>query len=198
MATRHKSLRGLRELYSLDPTVLLFRALRDLWDDDQQAQPLLALLCAVARDPILRGTAPFIVDTPPSTLVSPQMLAAAAGASLPGRYKPTVLGVIGRNAASSWEQSGHLRGRTNKVRARAESRPSALAYALLLGQLCDARGQALFTTLWCNLLDTPTNILYAQAEAASQRGWIDFLHSGSVVEVGFRYLLRQERTEHGE
>lgn len=36
MATRHKVLRTLRELYSLDSDILLFRALRELWDADQQ------------------------------------------------------------------------------------------------------------------------------------------------------------------
>src|SRR5438132_11877138 len=53
VATRNVSFRRLRELYILDRKVVLFRALRDLWDEDIQAQPLLTLLSAVARDSIL-------------------------------------------------------------------------------------------------------------------------------------------------
>ena len=41
----------------LDRRSVLFRGLRDLWDADEAAQPLLALLCSLARDPLLRATA---------------------------------------------------------------------------------------------------------------------------------------------
>jgi hypothetical protein len=54
----------LRELYALDPGVVLFRALRDLWDADEAAQPLLALLCATAPDPILRRMTNFLLSLP--------------------------------------------------------------------------------------------------------------------------------------
>lgn len=190
MSTRVKTWRGMRELYSLDLDVLLFRAMRDLWDDDHEAQPLLAMLCAIARDPLLRGTVDLILDTPTGAVITPQMFADADDAAFPGHYKSGVLGVTGRNVASSWEQSGHLQGRQNKVRARANCRPTALVYALLLGHLCDARGEGLFHTPWARLLDAPTDNLRAQAIVASQQGWIEYRHSGHVTEIGFRHLLR--------
>ena len=190
--TRRESFRRLRELYSLDPRTLLFRALRDLWDADEQAQPLVAALCANARDPILRATADLILSIPPGAPVRPEMIADATKDRFPGRYNPTMLANVGRNAASSWQQSGHLSGRTTKVRARAVSRPSAVAYALLLGHLADARGEGLFHTLWARLLDAPEHVLHELAVAASQRGWIEYRRSGGVTEVGFRYLLRTE------
>src|SRR6266567_3545986 len=62
VATRKASFRWMRELYALDRKILLFRALRDLWDEDTQARPLLALLSAVARDPILKSTAERILS----------------------------------------------------------------------------------------------------------------------------------------
>lgn len=43
-ATRKASFRFLRELYSLDQTVPLFRALRKLWKLDESSQPLIAIL----------------------------------------------------------------------------------------------------------------------------------------------------------
>ena len=45
------------DLYALDPAVPIFRTLRYFWSRDAAAQPLLALLCACARDPLLRQTA---------------------------------------------------------------------------------------------------------------------------------------------
>src|SRR4051812_39589800 len=56
-ATRRETFRRLRELYALDPRVLLYRALRDLWPAAESERPLLALLCAAARDPHLQATA---------------------------------------------------------------------------------------------------------------------------------------------
>jgi hypothetical protein len=61
VSTRRLSFKRLRELYILDKSILLFRALRDLWEYEPDAQPMLALLCAVARDPLLRSTVDTVV-----------------------------------------------------------------------------------------------------------------------------------------
>ena len=95
VATRKASFKWMRELYALDRKILLFRALRDLWDDDIQAQPLLALLCAIARDPLLRSTAESILATPVGETVTPPCLLEAVNASFPDRYNPKTLNSIG-------------------------------------------------------------------------------------------------------
>lgn len=192
VTTRRLSLRRLRELYRLDRTVILFRALRDLWDADVAAQPLLALLCAVATDPLLRCTADLLLSLPVDAEVTPQQFEAAVKETFPGRYSRASLASIGRNVASSWQQSGHLRGKMRKFRIHAECRPPALVYALLLGALQEVQGEALFTTLWCRLLDTPVHVLHGQAVAAAQRGWLEYRRAGNVTEIGFRYLLRED------
>ena len=197
-STRRESFRRLRELYALNPSIVLFRALRDLWNDDLQAQPLLALLCAVARDPILRTTGELILRTPIGDGITPQMISGAIEKNLPNRYSPIILANIGRHAASSWRQSGHLAGRARKSRSRVKATPASLAYALLLGHLCGARGEGLFQTLWSRLLDSPVHSLYELATAASQRGYIEYRHSGSVIEISFRYLLRDPQTDKGQ
>ena len=69
------------------------------------------------------------------------------------------------------------------------------AYALLLGYLCDVRGEALFHTLWARLLDAPIHILREQAIRASQQGWLEYRHAGEVTEISFHYLLSEERYE---
>src|SRR5215208_3792503 len=84
--TRESTFRWLRALYVLDPNVVLFRALRDLWDTDLEARPLLALLLAAAREPLLRATAPAILAAPRETLVESAILANAVNEGFPGRY----------------------------------------------------------------------------------------------------------------
>lgn len=189
-SSRMRSLRYLRELYVLDRRSVLYRALRDLWDADPDAQPLLAMLCALARDPLLRATADTVISTSPGSQLNAAMLAAAVGERFPDSYGDALRNKIGRNAASSWTQSGHLSGRSAKVRSRAVCRPAAVSFALMIAHLADARGQGLLRTVWGRTLDAPDHVLYEQASAAAQRGWIDFRRAGDIVDVGFSWLLR--------
>lgn len=191
-STRIESFRRLRELYSLNKHLVLFRALRDLWEYEPAAQPMLALLCATARDPMLRATAPAILSAHLGDVVTPDAISEAVDKQYPGRLNQTTLANIGRHAASSWTQSGHLRGRTHKVRVATRSYPTSVTYALFLGYLCGSRGEALFHTDWARLLDSPLDTLHEQAFLASQQGWLDYRHAGAVTEVGFSYLLRKD------
>jgi hypothetical protein len=67
-STRQKSLRHLRELYALDETTPIFGALRRLYATDPAGLPLLAVLVAWARDPLLRATTQvnIVAETVPS------------------------------------------------------------------------------------------------------------------------------------
>jgi len=188
--SRQRSYRYLRELYGLDPGILLFHALRDLWDPDAKAQPLLAMLCSLARDPALRATTPAVLPLPQGEAVTADDLARALMDRYPGTYSDAVANKVGRNAASSWTQSGHLAGHTNKTRARAAYGSAAVAYALLLGHLEGAVGEGLFTTFWAQVLDVPRTVVLEQAMTASQRGWIELRHGGGVTDITFRLLLR--------
>ncbi len=190
--TRRKSLHYLRELYDLRPETLLFRALRDLWYQDEAAQPMLALLCALARDPSFRASARVILNTPVGAEVTGQMLTNEVEPHYRGRLNANTLAKIGRNAASSWTQSGHLMGRTHKLKATPAAGPAATAYALLLGYLCGARGEALFATAWAAITELPDPQLHEQAFAASRLGWLEYRHAGAITDVQFAYLLREE------
>ncbi len=187
--TRVKSLRHLRELYTLNGEDLRFGALRALWDFDPPSQPLLALLCAVSRDALLRSTANLIIYTPVGSPVDADMLAEAVAASFPDRLTPSILAKVGRNAASSWTQSGHLKGRVKKVRVRASASVGAVVYALMLGHLSGVRGLPLYETLWARLLDASPNEIDTLAFAASQRGLLEYRRMGDVAEFGFSKLL---------
>jgi hypothetical protein len=189
---RRRTFRYLKELYLLRPDALLFRALRDLWDDDQEARPLLAGVCALARDPVFRASSTAIIGTAPGDALTSRELADAVGEHFPTSYRESTLAKIGRNVFSSWEQTGHLADdrRTTKVRKRATCRPANVAYALMLGYIQGVRGRALFETLWAKVLDQPTSHLFDLAFGASQRGLLEFRHGGGVVEVSFHELLR--------
>lgn len=191
VSTRRESFRRLREMYGLDIELLVFRAFRDLWNQTLEARPLLTLLCATTRDPMLRASAQVVLDAPVGSQVTSQMISRSIDDQYPGRLNSTTLANIGRHAASSWTQTGHLDGRSNKVRVRAQSYPTTVAYGLLLGHLCDARGEALFHTPWAKILDTPVHALKEQAALASRQGWLEYRQSGAVTEITFDYLLRE-------
>jgi hypothetical protein len=191
VATRKDTFGKLRSLYALDKRILLFRSLRDLWDADMEAQPQLALLCANARDPILKATADMLLAIPAGETVTPDMLMETVQAHFPEHYQPKTLKSIGQNVISSWQQAGLLSGKLHKVRVKAEYHPASVAYALFLGYLSGERGEALFHTFWCRLLDTPVHVLHAQAFAASQRSWLEYRHAGEITDISFRHLLRK-------
>jgi hypothetical protein len=191
-ASRRRTLRYLKELYVLRPDSILFRALRDLWTDDPAGQPLLAGLCALARDPLFRASSQAILEADPGDIVTSTHLAAAVDAAFPDRYNEATLAKIGRNTFSSWEQAGHLKSsaRTQKLRERATCTPGTVSYALLIGHLEGVEGAALFETFWTMVLDWPRSHITGLASAASQRMLIDFRQSGGITEVGFSELLR--------
>ena len=182
----------LRELYGLDHSLLVFTALDDLWDADDSAQPMIALLCSTARDPILRAMTPFVLGLPIGATITTHELAEEAEHQFPGKFVPSSRERLGRNVSSSWEKAGLLSGRQAKVRAKCQARPTSVAYALLLGDLCGKRGQSLFTTLWAAMLGTPIHELKELAVVASRQGWIEYRASGDVVEVSFRHLMRDQ------
>lgn len=187
---RRRTFRYLRELYLLQPERILFRALRDLWDEDPEARPQLAGLAALARDSVFRATSHGLLKLPPGALVTSALLTEFMSEGFPHTYNAATAAKIGRNTASSWTQTGHLQGRTSKSRAAVEARPITIAYALLLGSLQGQRGQALYDSLWTRFLDATPRMAEMVAERASQRGYLELRSAGGVVEIGFRHLLR--------
>jgi hypothetical protein len=192
VGSRQRTLRYLRELYSLRPDSFLFRALRDLWTDDPKGQPLIGGLCALARDSVFNASAPAILESHPGDEIESGDLAKAVEKKFPNSYSEVTLAKIGRNTFSSWEQSGHLEivSRTKKVRRRPTCTTAATSYALFLGYLQGVRGEALFETSWAKVLDQPRSQLIDFANAGSQKRFIDFRYSGGVIDVGFTELLR--------
>ncbi len=188
-STRKKSLRHLRELYALNEREVMFGVLRKLWEYDPPSRPLLALLMAITRDALLRATVPVVTKTPVDDAVDAGMLSEAVGATFPSRLTGDVRAKVGRNKASSWTQSGYLKGRVRKVRTLAVASAGAVVFALLIGHLQGVRGLLLYDTMWARLLDASGNEIDALAFSASQRGWMEYRRMGDVAEFGFSRLL---------
>jgi hypothetical protein len=183
--TRQKTFRHLRELYALSPKVPIFSVYRELMKFDPQAGPLLSLLIAWARDPLLRATTPAILEATFGDQVRADDLQQALTEAYPHQYSANNIGKIARNAASSWTQSGHLSGRTKKIRSRVQPRPAALTFALILGQVARAAGVQLFSSIWCRLLDLNPSEARSLAEQAHRQELVTLKAIGSVVELSF-------------
>jgi len=189
---REWAFRQLRRFYGLDPRLLLFRALRDLWSADAAGQPLLAMLCAIARDPVLRASSAVILDAEYGAEIGAADFDLAIEEAFPGAYSDSTRRATAQKVASSWHQSGHLHAErtTRKTRCRAVCTPATVAYALLLGHLEGRGGRPLFETIWARVLDQPASHLVDLAATASQHGMLEFRHAGGVVDVTFHELLR--------
>lgn len=193
--TRQLTIKYLSRLYALDPSVALFRALRYFWDRDADGGPLLALLCAYARDSILRLSAPLMLGIKAGTTVDREDIERYLDELEPGRFSAATLKSTAQNIRSSWTQSGHLAGRVKKVRTRPRATPGAVAYSLFLGYLQDVRGEELFHSDYARLLDCPSHAIIDLATDASQRGWLVFKRIGRVMEVAFPNLLTEREME---
>ena len=186
--TRRMTNQRLGELYALDPQVPIFRVLRRLWVLDESGQPLLALLCACARDPLLRASAQVVLALAEGAELVRGNLLDAIRQSVDSRLNDAVLGAVVRNVASSWTQSGHLIGRIRKIRRRVSPTPGTTALALWLGTAEGLAGRSLLDSFWTRVLDRSPGELLRLALEAKQLGFIQARAAGSVVEIDARGL----------
>lgn len=187
-STRHKSLRHLRELYALDESTSIFGLLRKLHTIDPTSLPLLALQVAWARDSLLRATTALVMDASQGDRVESAGLAQALVAAFPNQYSELNRNKIARNAASSWTQSGHLAGRTKKIRQRLKPTSVAVTMALFLGETAGYHGAAVFSNPWCALLDLSPDRARFMAQEAHRAGLLNLRAVGEVVELSFPLL----------
>lgn len=194
-STRRYTAQRLSEVYGLDPGLPVFRTFRRYWGASKQGRPLLAMLCALARDPMLRITANSILEMESGERFDKSKLQEVIAQHTGDRFSETSIKKISRMAGSSWTQSGHLEGRYKKVRQRPECTPANTAYALLLGYLCGVRGALLFETFWTRILDASDYELHDQAKAASRRSLLTYRNAGGIIEIDFSTILTRDEKE---
>ncbi len=188
-ANRKLSSKRLSELYALDHDVPLFRIMRRCWYAYPEGQPLLAMLLALARDPLLRASAPPVLQMQPGEELARQEMTDAVSLATGRRLNEGTLETAVRNVSSSWTQSGHLSGRRRKIRRSVRPTPAPTAFALLLGHVLGRRGMALFESFWARVLDAPASELVQIALDARRLGLLDMSQSGGVVEVSLQRLM---------
>ncbi|MYN66267.1 MAG: hypothetical protein F4X11_14750 [Acidobacteria bacterium] len=183
IATRRWTGQRLGELYALDPRLPIFRVVRRLWSVDLPGRPLLAMLCALARDPLLRSTASAVLALPVGTELVRSRFLDEIRKVVGARLNESVLDKVARNAASSWAQAGHLQGRMRKIRTSVTPTPGSVAMALWLGALEGLGGPALLDCHWTQVLDRAGQDLLPMAFEAKRLGLIHARAGGGVVEI---------------
>lgn len=194
-AGRVQTRQRLVELYGLDPEVSLFRVFRRIWEVAREGRPQLALLLAMARDPLLRATAAPILDLATGAELGRQAVTDAVRAATQDRLNPAVADKVVRNASSSWTQAGHLEGRARKFRRPVPPTPAGVTLALLLGYLTGLRGGRLFESRWMAIFDGSFEAKLEAATEARRLGWLELRFGGDVVEVGFPGFLTAKEEE---
>jgi hypothetical protein len=192
-STRKITLSKLSILYGLDPELTVFRTMRYLWNRDEQGRPLIALMCSLMRDRILRNSIPFILQLQEGEILKKEQFEEFLNDIESERFTKSTLESTIRNLSSTWTQSGHLNGRIKKVRSTVRPTPGAVSYGLFLGYLMGVRGKALFETDIIKLLGCSYELAIELAEQASRSGWIITKRVGDVIEVLFpKFLTKQE------
>ena len=183
--TREHTVRKLKALYGLDPAVPVYRLMRRVWMDDPEGRPLLALLCSVARDPLLRASVNAVLEAPPGAHVSNDRLAETVRASFSSSTRDAIVSHL----VSTWTAAGFLTGTMAKVRSRPHATPGAVVYALALGFMEGGRGGLLLSTSWTRLLDRTGDELVTLVQDAARRGWLEFRAAGDVMDLRVEHLF---------
>ena len=192
---RRLAARHLVKLYGFEDGELIYRVLAYLWSRDEQARPMLALLCAYARDAILRSSAEFIFALKDGEPYQRVNLEEFVDGLYPARFSPAMLRSAAQNIAGTWTRSGHLLGRNKKTRQLITPTPGAVVMATLLSYVTGQRGQLTFESEYVKLLDCSPTTAIELAKSAAQRGWMDVKHIGSVIEVAFPRILTNDEME---
>lgn len=180
---RKNSATKLIDLYSFNPEQQLFHAFEVLWRDASASRPVLAVLLALSRDTVLRASVETVIGAPIGSTITKEQLYKSLLSGFASKYAETTLQSTTRNIASSWRQSGHIRGENPIVRAKAPADFHAIAFALLIGYLRGLRGQNLLTSDWVRLLDFDSGELEVAITEAHRHGLITSRKIGEVIEL---------------
>jgi hypothetical protein len=185
---RSLTMQRLKELYSFDAKTPIFRVFAALCKRDPAALPQLALLMAIARDPLLRASARPVLGLAPGSQLMRDAMRDAIATVTGSRMNEAVLDKVVRNAASSWTKTGHLVGRTIKRRARVRANQTAFVFALWLAHKAGFGGAELFDNGWISALDLDPSSGRTLAERAHAAGFITFRTIGDAFEFDFTRL----------
>lgn len=188
LTTRQLTNQRLGELFGLSPDIPVFRVLRVVWESDPKGLPLSALLVALARDPLLRLSAPSVLNLDVGQELVRTQLLTALRSGVGDRLNESTLMKVARNTSSTWTQSGHLVGRVRKVRRRVEPSHGPVALAMWMGHCENIGGASLLDTAWCRVLDHRGEGMIQAVLRAKQHGLLHATIGGGVVEINAQRL----------
>lgn len=199
ISARKLTLGHLADLYSLSPDTAIFRVFRHLWSVDNTSQPVLALSLALARDPLLRVSLPFILDKQIGESIERKEVEDLVEGHFPQRYSPASRKSLAQNLNGTWTRAGYLQGRNRKTRSSPTITPVNAAFNLFLGTLEGLTAQRLFTSTWAQLLagspsDLPDHVT-SLALSAANLDLLVFRNAGGVMEVRFPGYLTPEEEQ---
>lgn len=189
---REAALYRLHQLYGVGGKDPIWRVLQGLWNRESSERPLLALLTALARDPLLRDGASAVLDASLGERVRWPDIAATFEAANPARLSEKMAKSLAQNAASSWTQAGFLRGAVRKERVRSNPTPIVAAFAALLSSLCGFGGQRLLESRWMSVLDRPIEDRLALLRQAEGLGLARIRSAGDVLEIDVRRPMAEQ------
>ena len=194
-SARKLTFRHLCELYTLDKDALLFRGLRFFWDVAQKNKPLLTLLCAYNRDPVLRQSYALIQTKSVGQPISNAETEDYLDSVWPDRFSASTLESAAHHCNGTWTVAGYLKGRRNKVRTKPEITPEAVSYALFIEYLRGTRGMMMFHSEMIKLLECGTDNAIQLAHEAARKGMLVLKHVDDVIEATFPMLVTDEEME---
>lgn len=184
--SRRLTYRHLASLYGLGDQPPLTKTLMRIWKSDIPGRRLQALLVALARDPLLRETAPIVVDGAVGHSVKWPVFAEAFVAAFPDRFSEKMLKSLAQNCASSWTQSGHLKGAVKKLRQRVTPTPSTVAFAALIATASGFGGPSILSSGWIKVLDLSPEQALDSLRRAEAIGLARVRSAGDVTEISVR------------
>jgi hypothetical protein len=182
-SNRRLTMQRLSELYGLDAHIPLFTTLHRLWNLDPNGRPVIALLCSLARDPLLRSTAPYVLSMNVGEEVMHNEYLDSIRAHVDTRLNDSILDKVRRNSSSTWTQSGHLVGRVRKRRQAVSPSFGAMSLALWLGWLEGRVAEDLLGSFWMRVFDAPRHVLIETVLRCKQAGLVTASIGGGVVQI---------------
>lgn len=184
--TRRLTFRHISSLYGFMEQPPLTKVFLKLWKSDNSGHRLQALLIALARDPILRETAKVVLRGAIGQNLQRPLFEIALSSAHPNRFSEKTIRSVAQNCASTWTQSGHLRGSIKKVRHRVSPSPSAVAMAALLATVAGFGGPAILSSIWMQVLDLSPDQALDHLRRAEALGLARVRSAGEVTEIAIR------------
>ncbi|RWK37909.1 hypothetical protein [Mesorhizobium sp.] len=185
---RESVFRNLSSLYGLSTVPPLTKVFFRLASLDVGSQALLALMIALARDPLLRASAGTVIPAQVGAPVQWPNFAERFNRLFPCRFSEKMVRSLSQNCASTWTQTGHLEGK-RKQRKRVNPSASVAALAALIATVCGFSGPAILSSAWFQVLDLNPESAIDALRSAEARGMARVRAAGDVIEISVRQQM---------